>query len=592
MSGARRRTPGVVSRSLMLALVVAACGSSLPPIPTSVPSQSTTPVTPAPSTGRFVPTAYPPDADAPCAEAKAPDARHGPYTGELKRITAAGAGKVVFELCRPDVAFLAKIAWPSFAINDVAWLRSHLEVPGAGDQGIDTNVDGTGPYRLESWRRGSEVSLARNDDYWGSKAANERLIVRWNADTAARVTELQNGTVDGIDSLDPTAIATVTDDVSLSIAARAGMDIFYLGFNHTYAPFDDEKVRQAIAIGIDRQHIVDTDFPPGTELAKAYAPCALPHGCAGGGWYDYDPTLAKEMLTAAGFPDGFDTTIRYQTGATSYLPDPLRIAEDLQSQLLDNLGIRATLVAEPDATFVAFAEAGKLDGIHLLGQSASYPDVSAFLDPRFGAGASAEFGKPFADIGKALATGDSTADDAKRDAAYAKANGALRQHVPMIPIAHIGSAAAFRVDVDSSAASPLGLERFAAMTPGDRRQFVWLTTAEPPSLYCADETDPIALLVCSQLLESLYAYDEGSTATIPSLATSCDPNAGLTIWTCTLRPGVRFHDGSTLDANDVVLSYAVQWDAEHPLHRGRQATFETFAAWFGGFLNPAPPAGG
>jgi len=542
--------------------------------------------------GKFVPSAYPPDADAPCGQAKAPDARHGPYRGELKRITAPSAGKVVFELCRPDVAFLAKIAWPSFAINDAAWLRAHLEGPGAGEQAIDTNVDGTGPYRLEAWRHGSEISLARNDDYWGSKAANERLIVRWGGTTAAGVTELQNGTVDGIDSLDPTAIATVTDDVSLSIAARPGMNVFYLGFNATFAPFNNEKVRQAIAIGIDRQHIVDTDFPPGAELAGAYAPCALPHGCAGGRWPDYDPTLAKEMLAAAGFPDGFETTIRYSAGARSYLPDPLRTAEDIQAQLRDNLGIQATLVAEPDATFVAFADAGKLDGIHLLGQEATYPDVSAYLDPRFGAGASAEFGKPFGDIAKALATGDSTADDGKRDAAYGKANDGLRQHVPMIPIARTGTAAAFRVDVDSSAASPLGLERFAAMTPGDRRQFVWLTSAEPPSLYCADETDPVAILVCAQLLEGLYGYDEASSTPIPSLATSCDPNAELTVWTCTLRPGVRFHDGSTLDANDVVLSYAVQWDADHALHRGRQATFEWFAAWFGGFLDPAPSAGG
>jgi len=246
-----------------------------------------------------------------------------------------------------------------------------------------------------------------------------------------------------------------------------------------------------------------------------------------------------------------------------------------------------------DSTVASGAVTGKLAGIHLFGQSATYPDASSFLDPRFGGGASNEFGKPFADIGKALATGDTTADDAKRDASYATANNAIRTHVPMIPVARTDTATAFRVDVDAVAVSPLGLERFAAMKPGDRRQLVWMTTAEPPGLYCADETDPIADLVCAQMLDGLYGYDEATGVPIPALATTCDPNPGLTVWTCKLRHGVLFDDGSSLDANDVVMSFAVQWDAEHPLHRGRTGTFQTFADWFGGFLNapPVPPGG-
>ena len=73
---------------------------------------------------------------------------------------------------------------------------------------------------------------------------------------------------------------------------------------------------------------------------------------------------------------------------------------------------------------------------------------------------------------------------------------------------------------------------------------------------------------------------------MPALATACDPNRKLTVWTCTLRSGVTFHDGATFDADDVVLSFAVQWDAEHPLHEGHDGRFATFASWFGGFLNP------
>jgi ABC-type transport system substrate-binding protein len=73
------------------------------------------------------------------------------------------------------------------------------------------------------------------------------------------------------------------------------------------------------------------------------------------------------------------------------------------------------------------------------------------------------------------------------------------------------------------------------------------------------------------------------------LAEKYEPNADLTEWTFNLRPDVKFHDGATLDANDVVATYASQWDAASPNHKGRTTTFEYFTAYFGTFIN-APPA--
>lgn len=570
----------------MAGLLLVSCGTTIPPIPTSAPTASRPPATPIPSRGAFVPTAYPTGGGAPCAQDKAPDANHGPYRGNLKRITAKDATTVVFELCAPDVAFLSKIAAPAFAINDAGWLRAHIDTGAGGEPAIVTSLNGTGPYLLEGWDHGSEVSLDRNDAYWGVKAQNERLIVRWADGSAARVTELQSGTVDGIDGIDAAGVAAVAPDVSLTLQPRPGLDVFYLGFNVGKAPFDNEQVRRAIAMGIDRQHIVDIGFPPGADVAPAFTPCAIRHGCAGSDWYAYDPTLAKETLTAAGFPDAFVTTIRYSATPRPYLPDPGSVAAEIQTELLDNLGIQAGLEVVPDATYTADVAAGNLDGIHLFGATAPFPDPTAVLDPRFGPGAPAEFGRPFADIGKDLATAAGTVSDAKREAAYAKANAAIRAHVPMIPIASLGTTTAYRADVDAAVASPLGLERFAAMTPGDRRQLVFLTSSEPKGLYCADETDPVAELVCSQVMEGLYGYDPAGAAPVPALATACTPNGALTVWTCSLRHDVLFGDGAALDANDVVLSFAVQWDAEHPLHRGRTGAFATFRSSFGGFLHP------
>ena len=85
----------------------------------------------------------------------------------------------------------------------------------------------------------------------------------------------------------------------------------------------------------------------------------------------------------------------------------------------------------------------------------------------------------------------------------------------MIPVAHGGSGAAFKADVQGAHASPLGNEYFAVMTPGDRDPFVCMQNAEPPGLYCADETDGESLRACEQITEALYGYEVGGTAADP-----------------------------------------------------------------------------
>jgi ABC-type transport system substrate-binding protein len=128
------------------------------------------------------------------------------------------------------------------------------------------------------------------------------------------------------------------------------------------------------------------------------------------------------------------------------------------------------------------------------------------------------------------------------------------------------------------------------MKAGTRDTLVWMQNAEPLSLYCGDETDGETLRACEQVNESLYAYKVAGTEVEPSLASECKPNADLTTWTCTLRDGVKFHDGATLDANDVVATFAAQWDTKNPNHVGRSGAFEYFPGLFAGYLNPPPPA--
>ena len=548
------------------------------------PSASTAFPTAPPSTGPFKKMAYPVEGPAPCEEPASPDPAFGPYEGSLRRVFARDPLTVVFELCDSDPAFLAKIASPALAIDDTAWLQTHLD-PELDEPTILTQVNGTGPFRLDGWDGDGDIPLTRFDGYWAQKARTPSVIFVAETDAGRRLEKLREGSVDAVDIVAPGDVEAVRANPDLTVTPREGLNVAYVGFDNRFAPYDNEIVRRAIGVGIDRAAIVEAAFPPGTTVASHFLPCAIPFACVGSGWPEPDQEVARDLLADVGFADGFETTIAFPEEPRDYLPDPNGAALALQTQLKERLGITATLRPMPFGDLVAAADAGKLDGIYLLGARARYPDASLLLESHFGPGASLQFGDRFDDIRKWLLRGH--VDDAEaRAKAYKGVNDLLRRHVPMVPLAHVGSDGAFRTDVEGKQASPTSTDRFAGVVPGDRSQFVYMQHERPGSLFCADESDDVALRVCAQLSESLYRHDSPEPALVASLANACVPDENLIVWTCTLRDGIRFHDGAALDANDVVLSYAIRWDAAHPLHRGRQGAFQAFVDRFGGFLHP------
>jgi ABC-type transport system substrate-binding protein len=508
----------------------------------------------------------------------APDCNWG---GTLKSIEAVDELTVKFTMCIPDPAFPSKVAFSSLGIESAKHLQD------TGGKPLEDAL-GTGPYMVKEWVRGDHLTLVPNPNYWGDKPKTTTIIFKWNSEAAARLTSLKSGEVDGLDNPDPNDFKAIQADSSLKLYPREALNVMYLGINNAKPPFDNEMVRQAIAMGIDRQTIVDKYYPQGSSVADYFTPCAIPGGCEGDPWYKYDPKAAKDLLTKAGFPNGFKTTLSYRDVVRGYLPTPGKVAEEIQAQLKKNLGIDATIDVQESGTFLDNASKGNLE-LHLLGWGADYPDQTDFLDYHFGKGASDQFGKKFDDLTAILSQAGSLADQAARNKLYAQANALVKQHVPMVPVAHGGSAVVFKATVEGAYAAPLTDEQFRLMSIPGQDQIVWSQNAEPLSLYCADETDGETLRACEQIFNSLLAYKPGGTEVEPALAEKCDPNTDLTVWTCTLRKGVKFSDGSPLTANDVVATYAVQWDAADPLHVGNTGNFDYWSAFFGGFLNPPPP---
>jgi len=514
------------------------------------------------------------------------------YGGNFQSIEAVDAHTVKFTLCNPDPAMPSKVAFSAFQI----YPSEYLEATNGGGPELFQNPVGTGPYMLESWNLGSEIVLTRNESYWGDAALEPTVIFRWNSEAAARLTELQAGTADGIDNVGPGDFEVVANDPNLQLFERQGLNVFYIGFNNTVAPFDNLQVRQAIAHAIDKERIVANYYPPGSSVATQFMPSAIPSG------YTpeveplaYDVEAAAALLTESGVELPIAVTLNFRDVVRGYLPQPAVVAQDIQSQLESVMvdgapAFDVTVEVMESTAFLDGVQAGDV-GFYLLGWGADYPDATNFLDYHFGATSSDQFGTKHPEITERLTAAAQLAELDARNAIYAEANTYIRDLVPMIPVAHGGSGVAYRAAITGQPhASPLSNENFSVVEDPDDDDFIWIQNGEPGGIYCADETDGESLRVCEQINEALLGYEIGGTAVVPVLAESYASNEELTEWTFTLRQGVTFHDGSEFDANDVVMSYLVQWDASHPLHVGRTGEFYYFSALFG-FIN-VPPAEG
>ncbi len=508
------------------------------------------------------------------------------YGGKIQSIEATAQYEVTFSMCSPVPAFRQIAAFTPFGIQPA----EHIEASGGAP--LDEPI-GTGPFMLDEWSRGDQIVFARNDSYWGDAAPFETLVIRWATEGAARLLELQSGTVDQITNLSPDDFETVQGDSNLTFLPVANPNTLYLAMTaqldaNGESPggdtvFADPLVRQAVAVGIDRQRIVDNFFPEGSEVASHFTPCSIPNGCEGDAWPDFNAEDGKALLAEAGFPDGFETTIYYRDVFRGYLPEPSVVAVEFQTQLKENLNIDAEVVVMESGEFIDESSNGRLDGFYLLGWGADYPHVTNFLDFHFSK-SNPQFGDPHPEIYELLEEGSQIADDADAQPVYANANNAISGLVPMVPIAHGASASATLASVENAHFRPFGAPLFHRTDPG-KDTFVYMQNAEPISLYCADETDGESLAACQQVVEPLLGYAIDSGAIEPRLATECNGNEDATVWTCTLREGVTFHDGSSFDANDVVVSWAAGIDAANPLHVGNTGAFEYYSYLWDALIN-------
>jgi peptide/nickel transport system substrate-binding protein len=596
--GERMSTVSIKKLFVLAALVavlsiVAACAAPPTPAPTAAPptaappaAQPTTAPAPQPTTAPAA-TAAPTKAPTAAAPAfaglkfSAPDCKYtdkAKNVAGLKSIAATDASTVVFTLCHPDPDLLYKLAFAAFGIEPKAYLEKTAgDTTKVGDKPI-----GTGPYVISEWQHGDHITFTANPNYWGPAPKNKTVILKWSKEATQRLLELQSGTADGMDNVATEDIASVLKNASLKLYPRSPETVVYLGMNNKFPPFDNEKVRQAVAMAIDKKRIADNFYPAGTTVADQFlTPDIKPGYSDNMAPPKFDVTAAKALLVGTPCEKGCDVKLSFRTVVRQYLPSPDKVATDLQAQLKP-LGINVSLNPMESGAFLDQEQAGN-NPFFLLGWIDDYPAATDIFDPHFSA-ANKGFGATYTDIAQEISAGASVVDAAARQQHYDKVNQLLAQHVPMVPLVHGTSACVYPAKVTGAQCSPFSDEYFQYISNGTDK-VVWLQGAEPLSAWCADEEDGETFRLCIQVYDALYNYEQNGVKAVPGLATSYDASPDATVWTFHLRQGVKFSDGSAFDANDVVANFNAWWDAKNPAHKGRTGDWTYFGSFLGAQLN-------
>jgi peptide/nickel transport system substrate-binding protein len=198
----------------------------------------------------------------------------------------------------------------SFPWN-MAWGEAAIVSPASADTNMENPV-GTGPFRFESWSRGSAIRLVRNDDYWGEAPALERAEFRIVPDAAAAVPALLSGDVQAFSNMPAAdALPQIEADPRFKVVIGSTEGETVLSTNNKKAPFDNLLVRQAIAHAINRDEIIAGAGTGGygTPIGSHFAP-HHPAYVDLTGTYPHDPEKARELLAEAGYPDGFSATLK------------------------------------------------------------------------------------------------------------------------------------------------------------------------------------------------------------------------------------------------------------------------------------------
>lgn len=269
---------------------------------------------------------------------------------DIADVTVSDAQTVVVTLSEPNGNFLFNLAWGDAVI-----------VAEESVETLKTAPVGTGPYRFGEWVQGDRVEMVRNPNYWGEIPELTGATIKFISDPTAAFAAMMAEDIDAFDNFPaPENMIQFEADPRFQVIVGSTEGETILSTNNAQAPFDNPKVRQALAHAIDRQAIVDgAMFGYGTPIGTHFAP-HNPAYVDLTGQSDFDPDKARALLAEAGLADGFTTTL--------HLPPPAyaRRGGEIVAAQLAQVGITAEIINVEWAQWLETVFKGKTYGLTIV----------------------------------------------------------------------------------------------------------------------------------------------------------------------------------------------------------------------------------
>jgi peptide/nickel transport system substrate-binding protein len=267
--------------------------------------------------------------------------------------TVVDPQNVKVNLSTPTGGFLYSLAMASAVVTPANLVKA---------QGKDfwSHPVGTGPFKLESWARGSSITFAKNTKYWTpGRPRLDKVVFNFVTDDNTRVLDLANGQAQVIDSLPFSQVASVRARTNVSVIPYKIPSWVLLSLNHKKAPFKDLKLRQALNDAIDRDAINKKIYAGLGTVPNSILPQLrydAPNSKVAPNKYDLDK--AKKLIGESSFAKGISATLEYPSGNPAFES----LALILQSEW-EQIGVKLTLRAEDQATLSKSFTGGTYDMI-------------------------------------------------------------------------------------------------------------------------------------------------------------------------------------------------------------------------------------
>lgn len=278
---------------------------------------------------------------------------------------------------------------------------------------IQTKPIGTGPFKVDSVVSGDSITLTANADYWGGAPALGGVTFSFISEPATALAALRSGEVDWTDVVPDQQVAELQENEDLTLETSPSSDYWYLALNENKAPWDDVRVRQAIAYAIDRDAIVQaTSYGTAQENQLAIPEDSV--WFTGYDTYSTDLDKAKQLLDEAGFTGG---TLDFL--ATSDYPETVTAAQIIASNL-EPLGIDVQ-IRQPDfSTWLDEQNSGNFD-LLMMGWLGNIDPDDFYYAQHHSTGGSNAQGYSNPQVDELLDAGRTETDEATRKDLYAQA---------------------------------------------------------------------------------------------------------------------------------------------------------------------------